>query len=264
MGRRYTTRASVDRSVWAALARDKAERLSPMPNPHKTGTAFPHSWRINVAGNCQSPRTILRDGVKTTYKGHHLFGPKLERPTMTETIAPCRVCPACLRRRAAHWSLRAQTEWRQSVRTWFGTLTLSPESHLRTQLRWSADYGKANGVDFATLDTEASFLARHSVLSKEITDFVKRVRKNSEAELRFLCVTEAHKNGLPHYHMLVHEVGPAPVRKAVLEKAWFLGFSNWRLVTDARAASYVTKYLAKSSVARVRASIDYGNNGLVP
>lgn len=183
---------------------------------------------------------------------------------MTETHAPCRECENCLRRRQQHWSLRAQAEWRNSIRTWFGTLTLSPDAHYRTKLMWATGYGATNGVDFETLDPEAQFSARHSVISKEITDFVKRVRKNSEAELRFLCVTEAHKNGLPHYHMLVHEAVPTqPVRKLVLEQAWRLGFSQWRLVTDAKAASYVTKYLGKSRMARVRASLDYGNHVLV-
>ena len=97
---------------------------------------------------------------------------------------------------------------------------------------------------------------------------MKRVRTNSGVPLRHLIVCEKHEgggelHGEPHYHMLWHEKsGSFPLRKSVLEAAWRIGFSHNRLVRDMPQAIYVTKYLAKSSLARVRASKDYGKTSL--
>ena len=47
--------------------------------------------------------------------------------------------------------------------------------------------------------------------------------------------------------------------KRILEDAWKLGFTSFKLVEPASStASYVTKYLTKSALARVRASVHYG------
>lgn len=233
-----------------------------MPDLRVHGTVVPHSWFVDYAANCRDPITLYRDGVRVM-KGKPLHGfgrhPAHERPVMVEMLVPCRQCEACLRRRAAHWRLRAYSEWRAANRTWFGTLTLTPEFHFRVKARAALQMQK-NGDDFDALPQEAQFLARHREISKEITLYVKRIRKESGAELRLLCVTEAHKSGLPHYHMLVHEVGAASViRHAVLSKHWRIGFSNWKLVDTAQAAGYVCKYLSKSNLARVRASVAYGS-----
>lgn len=183
---------------------------------------------------------------------------------MTELEVPCRQCENCLRRRAAHWRMRANTEWQAASRTWFGTLTLKPEQHFRVLSEARAYCSKSldpEKRDFDSLPTEEQFALRHRIISREITLYVKRIRETSGAKLRLLCVAEEHKSGLPHYHMLVHEPNPAEsISKAQLEAGWKWGFSNWRLVKDPRAAGYVTKYLAKSSKARVRASVDYGND----
>lgn len=272
MPRRYVERASALRSVGKALDKGK---LTPAPNwrPNlrKHGTTIPHSWIAELAGNCTAPVTIFRDGVYLRLdNGAHIMGgsPTAERPVMTELHVPCRQCENCLRRRAAHWRMRAETEYRAAVRTWFGTLTVAPEFHSRCKMRLligSAADAIPAYPDFDTLPQHDQFALRHRMISKEITLYVKRLRKQSEAELRFLCVAEAHKNGLPHYHMLVHEVSPAkPIRHAVLTAQWRLGFSSWKLVHDARSAAYVCKYLAKSSMARVRASLDYGQPVATP
>ena len=66
--------------------------------------------------------------------------------------------------------------------------------------------------------------------------------------------------------MLIHEKDPTkPLRHAQLKDCWRVGFTNFKLVKETperpleRAAFYVTKYLSKSSLARVRASMGYKN-----
>lgn len=102
------------------------------------------------------------------------------------------------------------------------------------------------------------------VLGEEVTRFIKRVRKQSGVPLRYLLVSEKHEDGFPHFHMLIHEQA-APVTKRLLEENWRYGFSQFRLVNGngAKAAWYVSKYLAKDAQTRIRASSRYGSPQLV-
>lgn len=154
------------------------------------------------------------------------------------------------------WRSRAERETRAALRTWFGTLTLSPAAHQTMVSKARARLG-AQGVDFDALPYGEQFRERHREISREITKYLKRVRKES-GELRFLMVAEHHKSGLPHYHLLVHERDALGVKHRTLSTQWKLGFEKWRLLTDLREASYLCKYLAKATVARVRASGAYG------
>lgn len=184
-----------------------------------------------------------------------------ERPwTQTLTMdVKCRQCPTCLRHRAAHWRMRAQGEILAAPRTWFGTLTLSSEAHNRMSMQAHARLSKG-GTALLELSPIEQFREEHSEISKEITKWLKRVRFESNSKLRYCLVAEAHKSGLPHYHILIHEgIGSSSVYERTLRKQWHHGFSKFNLVHDKRAAAYVCKYLSKSSLARVRASIDYGN-----
>lgn len=223
----------------------------------------PHSWRANYAGNCQRPITVEKIGrpLLPLGKGTHVVRTTDSASLMTlvEYEVPCRQCDNCLRRRAAHWRLRAMAEYRATVgRTWFGSLTLNPEQHSRVTNACRL-VASRNGDDFDTFSPEAQFALRDRCIYREIKLYLKRMRTASGASIRFLCVAEAHKNGLPHYHMLVHEADPTPIRHSLLSGQWRVGFSQWKLVTDPRAAAYVTKYLSKSALARVRASAAYGN-----
>ena len=119
-------------------------------------------------------------------------------------------------------------------------------------------------VDFDALSNDKQFQARHQAIGPELTKFLKRVRKESAAMLRYCLVAEAHKSGLPHYHLVVHETGGEPVRHKTLQGQWKLGYSNWKLVDindSGKTAAYVAKYLSKSALARVRASKHYGHLG---
>lgn len=205
-----------------------------------------------MAGPCLDPITIeyagtgqVAEGGLVNLRHHRMF---------VDTIVRCRSCTNCLKYRAWDWRTRAQSEVEGSQRTWFGTLTLSPESHFRMQAlacqRWKG---------FISASEDKQFSARHVAISSEITRWLKRVRKASGASLRYIIVAERHKSGLPHYHALVHETpGSRPVTYRHLADKWAFGFCKWNLVHDPKAANYVCKYLSKDASARVRASIGYG------
>ena len=115
------------------------------------------------------------------------------------------------------------------------------------------------GSKLALLTEEQRFASIVAAQTPDVTKWLKRVRKESGAKLRYILVAEAHKSGLPHYHMLVHEqVGGGQVGERTLRKQWAMGFSKWNLVTDKAPARYVCKYLTKAAAARVRASLNYG------
>ena len=215
-----------------------------------------------VAGDCENPVLLERwarppgwaDRPEYTFYGDGFDA----RPLGLDMAARCRRCPACLRARARHWAYRAKSEILEAPRTWFATLTLSPEHHWRAQLAATARLTRG-GTIWETLSSEEQFLERHKEISMEITRFLKRVRKNSDAPLRYCLVAEAHKSGLPHYHLLIHEVSTElQVRHRTLTEAWVWGFSRFKLVQDSGSAWYVCKYLAKAQLARVRASVRYG------
>lgn len=171
----------------------------------------------------------------------------------------CRKCPDCLKKRAARWRLRAQAETAMSTRTWFGTLTLSPEAHQRALDRARLTCRRRGLCDFEALDASEQFALRVAEIGKELTLYLKRLRSATGARLRYLVVAEAHESGLPHLHALIHEIGQQ-VGERQLSGQWKLGFCRWRLVpTDnAAAAGYLCKYLSKDARSRVRASGHYG------
>lgn len=188
-------------------------------------------------------------------------------PLFVELIAACRRCEPCRRRRARLWAHKAMAEVERASRTWFATFTARPDE----QYRWAglASLARYEASAPFTAESEAiAFADVCAVASADITRYVKRVRKESAAPLRYLIVTERHKSGDPHFHAFVHEVDPAkPIRKAVLRAQWIHGFSRFKLLEpgEGRAAAwYLCKYLSKDLSSRVRASIRYGKEELPP
>lgn len=232
----------------------------------------------SIAGGCLAPATRELWAVPKGSKMEDGSMQRVQEPGQQVPIGirlhcACRKCEWCLRHRAYEWWKRAEAEYEAAVRTWFVTLTLAPENHFlmasRAERRLSAE-----GCSWSQLTQEQQFAQRHYEISIEITKYLKRVRKNSDAELRYLLICEKHTGarkevecaqtveGLPHYHLLVHETDTfRPVRKRCLEQAWPFGFVDAKLATDPRSATYLTKYLSKSAEARVRASIGYGKVG---
>lgn len=251
-------------------------------------------WSWDVSGNCQEPvvrelharpspdhRTPLRKGgtfysLDATLDGAqaqgHEVGPDRPRQRRYITVAPgtsapltleltvrCRRCDPCRAIRRRMWTARAKRETGEAVRTWFGTLTLRPEVHF-VHLSRARQRLALQGVDYDTLSYHEQFVQLHNQSSRELTLMLKRVRKATGSPFKFMLVAEAHRSGLPHYHMLIHEQDAAkPIRKAVLDKNWPCGFVKWRLVRELGEATYLCKYLSKSTAARVRASVRYGD-----
>lgn len=208
----------------------------------------------DFGGNCTEKVDILLVGLPDQLVVE--LGLEKAKALAQHILVRCRKCPECLAYRGRVWTARAVAETLGSVRTWFGTLTLAPDR--ATQCRMSADSAVTNAISDRT--PENHFQRMVDFVNPEITRFLKRVRKNSDARLRYLLVAEAHKSGMPHWHILLHEhAGSASKRE--LEAAWRYGFSHWRLVQtqDPRAARYACKYLSKTALARVRASKQYGS-----
>lgn len=169
----------------------------------------------------------------------------------------CRRCGTCLKARSRLWTARALVECGQHARTWFGTLTVAPERRFWARLKAEQTLLAGGWEPWEALTSTERLRAIERELSPEVTRWLKRVRKASSASLRYLLVVEAHKDGFPHYHCLVHEA-QGTVTKRHLQEQWRYGFSKWNLVEGHKPAYYVCKYLNKSAQTRVRASRRYG------
>lgn len=214
-------------------------------------------WEIRNAGRCKFPVTReFWSSYDQEDARRRVVGNRAVLTVICELR--CRKCDTCRKERQVKWAMRARAEYAAAARTWFGTLTVDPEHHMRALSHCRVKEARS-GVDYDALALNEQFRLLAAVHLKECSNYLKRIRKNSGSAVRFLLVAERHKSGQPHFHMLLHEVSELqPVRKALLDKEWPLGFTHWRLVHDEKAAGYVCKYLGKNTAARVRASLSYG------
>ena len=184
---------------------------------------------------------------------------------LTLTVhARCRQCDNCLAHRRRLWMARALDELAAASRTWFGTLTVAPAERVRLKYLAERRRLRAGNESVSSLDHSEQYRLFADALGQEVTKWLKRIRGVASGPLRYLLVFEAHKDGFPHVHLLLHEQGE-PISKRTLEEQWRIGFSHWRLVNsgDPRSAWYVCKYLAKDALTRVRASGRYGQGRLI-
>lgn len=173
--------------------------------------------------------------------------------------AACRRCAGCLDHKRNLWGNRAYGETLRAHRTWFGTLTFTPDLHDQA-LRLAMSRTWDDGVAYERLSEGEQIAANAEVLYSPIQRFVKRLRKQGST-FRYLIVPEPHKSGLVHFHVLFHETdADKPLRKAQLEDQWRAGLSHWRVVQtgNKRAVWYVCKYLSKEAELKPRASTRYG------
>jgi len=239
----------------------------------------------HLHGDCEEPVTIGLRGVaeplfnqlktisddpfvdwykengKTVFLPHR--APDEARPPATQTVwlkVRCRKCIRCLWAKRRLWTAKAIAEVRSANRTWLVTLTC--DGHRRTWARFAAEKwcNTARSETFNAMSEADRTKALAKFISPEVTRWLKRVRKSSGVPLRYLLVVEPHKDGFPHYHLLVHEPS-APVTKRELQGAWKWGFSNARLLEqgDVKGTQYACKYLTKAVQTRVRASRQYGS-----
>jgi len=176
------------------------------------------------------------DGFKYFYK--MVEGPLIYQFQVGQHInvpMPCRKCAKCRKFKQWIWASRARREMQEAKRTWFVTFTMHP--HHRMLAAVSGD--------------------PHAYIKEHVSLWLKRVREESGAKLRYLCAIEDHKDGTPHCHMLIHEHS-CPLPKRMIQRHWTLGFSNAKLASAANC-DYVTKYIGKDTKGRVRASLKYGH-----
>lgn len=219
-------------------------------------------WWLALHRDCANPYILTAHGGK-------------DRRTMWKKIVRCRDCDRCLRAKQFHWARRALRETERTTalggRTWFGTLTLTPDAQGvmldRAKLRSDED---ANDEMWSDPFCDVRFNSVRRELHLEVRRAFARLRKCGH-RFSYMLVFERHlgggaSHGLPHMHFLLHEKGP-PIRKLEIQSQWPWGFSNCKLVGGkakdaphpAKAAFYVAKYLGKSKQARQIASKDYGS-----
>lgn len=236
------------RSVFASDAGHLADLGATMHRPGQ--------FTLDVSRDCSNPRH-----VEVSYTDQHRSKFRTWRGNVEYTVA-CRQCPNCLSRRRRHWQARIVKELRQADRSWFGTLTVEPEKQHLAMLRAERD-SLRRGVPWRELNEQQRFVAVVKAIAPELTLWIKRVRKNSGAHIRYCLVAESHKSGLPHFHVVIHH-RVVPVRYKTLREAWSLGFSDFKLVDENHnVARYLAKYLAKALGSRVRASARYGKNNVL-
>lgn len=230
---------------------------------------------LEVHGDCTAPRDVEIRGVESLAltklrqdtwdyaPGYGLTPDTYFVPPKSRTVyvrVRCRKCPQCLDQKRRQWTARAIQEVRNASRTWFGTLTVGPDRRLWASAKADQLCRQRRAESLSSLTPIERTKAIAAQLQPEVTRWLKRVRKQSKARFRYLLVSEAHEDGFPHFHLLLHEMGQS-ITKRTLEAQWKYGFSNWRLVPagDGKPAMYVCKYLSKSAQTRVRASRDYGS-----
>lgn len=206
----------------------------------------------SVAGDCTSPPLIEVNGRRTYDRATLVVSPT----NFTDLHVRCRKCPNCLRAKARHWAARAAREIERAGTTFFVTYTLRPDAHCHAQFR--ADL--AGRGDWSGLVAEEYKLLQLAH---------KRMRKAGH-NFRFLAVAEAHKSGLPHWHVLYHQVFKTFTTRLLagnhfegLPPSWWPhGHVNARLVHDDQAPGkvswYVCKYITKSPDTKMRPSLNYG------
>lgn len=217
----------------------------------------PSGVAVQVQGDCTAPVELFLRGKPDLATVR--LGLEPESDLVASLWVRCRKCDACLLHRARLWTARGIDETKAARRTWFGTLTFAPiwatKHRYASELRASR---RGHALDQMTDAERFAYFA--SETGVEVTKWLKRTRKNTGARLRYLLTCEAHKSGVPHYHVLLHETSEVAATKRALEAAWKQGFSHWRLVQPGEgAAAYACKYLAKSALTRVRASQHYGS-----
>lgn len=236
----------VRREVYCRAGQPVRLRVQRKVSPEWATSDFPFDWL---------PGTVVRE-----------FGAEKRGPYVVYLTVRCRMCDNCRRARQRLWAARAADEIKAAARTWLLTLTCSPQWH---SYFYALAAKKTVDIDYRPLDEQ--FHLRHAEIGIEVTKLFKRLRKKG-AQFRYLMVVEPHLGkrstdaasgenvGLPHYHILLHEIG-APIGKRALQAEWKFGFTTAKLV-DARGAWYVAKYLSKNLAVRVRASAKYGSAGV--
>jgi hypothetical protein len=182
----------LDRLMGAA---SRAVQAGAIPFTYRDGTQHSRHWEWDAAGSCERPvfRELFARPDRTKFR-HLDIDPKSNQvPFRLDVWARCRKCRHCLFVKQRLWETRAMAELRAVSRTWFVTLTIDPQHMYMAEARAIREFVERGGDpqygSFEQLPYEQRFRAVHAVLSKEVTNWIKRVRKYA-GPLRYLLVTE--------------------------------------------------------------------------
>lgn len=212
------------------------------------------SYFWDISGSCTDsvPRFF--------WSRDYIDKPKGRKPVNLELHVPCRRCDACRKKRKHFWAKRALTELAWSNRTWFGTLSFYPSVSYKRECEARLRLARS-GTDFDRLPAVEKFVERTKEHGKDLTLYLKRLRKRlgPGRPFKYLAVAEPHKSGYLHFHCLVHERG-GNITEKELRDPWKRNGSitEFKLCESPDMVYYVAKYLHKYKVARVRASLLYG------
>jgi hypothetical protein len=120
-------------------------------------------------------------------------------------------------------------------------------------------------VDLNKLPARERFSELLKEAGREVSLYLMRLRTGEKGKgwkpvrFRYFLVSEPHKSGDPHFHLVVHEqVVDMPITNRRIEKTWPHGLVHARLIKTAKFARYVVKYLGKGFDGRIRPSKLYG------
>jgi hypothetical protein len=210
------------------------------------------------------------------------------RAATVAMLVPCRDCAGCRRWKRSLWTRRCKAEWTHSSlaggKSYFATLTFAPDIHYRVTCLLE---GRPEWKDATK---EQRFCMRDQVAYPFVQKFLKRLRRGLKrlgfpgVKPRYIAVAEAHKTGLPHYHLVIHvDDVPKGFGKRAIEAAWEkssrevkvpglpdlpnrIGRPGWikvKLARSEQVAGYMAKYMGKDQSSRVKASTGYGRRNRI-
>jgi hypothetical protein len=241
-------------------------------------------FRMEISSDCEEPCGFELHSRTSASAGKRL------PPIIVEGSSKCRKCDNCRDRRAHFWRERAEMEYsRTKGRTWFVTLTLAPDWHYQFDAQMSVPFYTRDrrgtkrlvrdAYEISKMNARELFVARTQEIGREVTLYLKRVRKEL-GHFRYLIVAEPHLEnpdsevyGRTHFHALLHEYSELVPRHqsfvgkdgktyakedAKVRKTWQKGWTQAWVLPEAAAAGYLCKYVSKEAMARIRASFRYG------
>lgn len=235
-----------------------------------------------------APSNWAKEGVRSA-NGRYCGPPmKVVQRFCARTVdmaVRCRKCSNCRKFRAKEWTNRALKEAEVGGRTWFCTYTSRPSEVYRYKagdLAEEPDYAGLSAEErdakkrewlvaraaavaaFQAQPWEVRFEKLCRAMGADFSKMLKRLRWHG-ALFRYFISFEAHKSGLPHMHVLFHEVSSLAgerLSERVLKADWRKrhGIAHAVVVPsdDDRQIRYAAKYVAKGPLMRVRASFQYG------
>lgn len=170
---------------------------------------------------CTSPINIKRDYYSMNKDGQFL----------THRV-PCGKCWECLGRRRNDWSFRLYHQMQVSSSACFMTLTYGVNER--------EGWGSNPPLSFNGVDT---------LKKKDLQDFMKRLRKKNNANIKYYAVGEYGTNNYrPHYHLIVFNLDRDLMLRSlqVSKQIWKKGNVDIR-VCNIATINYVTGYITQGS-----------------